>query len=427
MKKKYLMGVDVGTQSAKVVIFDLDGNVICEGKQQLRKLEIPAPLLAEHPDDDLWDALKVAFRRVMQRFAEYGGQQQDILSMGICIVRCCRALLKENGELAYPVINWMDKRLNKPYEYIEAYRGVRYVTTTSGYITHRLTGEFKDTCANYIGWWPMDNDTLDWSTDPQVWQSCNLTRDQVFDVVKPGEILGHLNERAAQQIGLPAGIPVVAISLRRESADQAGKMNPQLKDEDQAYNLGLQDGIRLIGTVMGHQPQAEALIQDVFQQRTLVADRLRDLPEDQRVRVYMANPDLTTYGSGKYTGLMMQHAGAINVAAKDINGFKQVSIEDVLKWNPAVIFVQERYPEVVKHILSSPQWQGIDAVKNKRVYLMPEYAKAWGYPMPEALALGELWMAKKLYPQRFSDVNLQQRVDAYYRQYYRSSCCQSGQ
>jgi sugar (pentulose or hexulose) kinase len=76
MKKQYLMGVDVGTQSAKVVIFDLDGNVICEGKQQLRKLEIPAPLLAEHPDDDLWDALKVAFRRVMQRFAEYGGQQQ---------------------------------------------------------------------------------------------------------------------------------------------------------------------------------------------------------------------------------------------------------------------------------------------------------------------------------------------------------------
>jgi sugar (pentulose or hexulose) kinase len=130
--------------------------------------------------------------------------------MGICIVRCCRALLKENGELAYPVINWMDKRLNKPYEYIDAYREVRYITTTSGYITHRLTGEFKDTCANYIGWWPMDNDRLDWSTDPAVWQSCNLTRDRVLDVVKPGEILGYLSERAAQQIGLPAGLPVVA-------------------------------------------------------------------------------------------------------------------------------------------------------------------------------------------------------------------------
>ncbi|MFV8849314.1 ABC transporter substrate-binding protein [Serratia fonticola] len=222
------------------------------------------------------------------------------------------------------------------------------------------------------------------------------------------------------------GIPVVAISLRREPAAQAGKINPVLENEDQAYNLGLQDGIRLIGKVMGREVQADAMVKDVFQQRALVAKRLQDIPEDQRVRVYMANPDLTTYGSGKYTGLMMQHAGAVNVAAKDIQGFKQVSIEDVLKWNPAVIFVQERYPDVVQQILTSPQWQPIEAVKHKRVYLMPEYAKAWGYPMPEALALGELWMAKTLYPQRFTDVDLQQHVDTYYQRYYRASCCQSG-
>ncbi|AYM89494.1 hypothetical protein D9980_02270 [Serratia sp. 3ACOL1] len=223
-----------------------------------------------------------------------------------------------------------------------------------------------------------------------------------------------------------AGIPVVAISLRREPAAQAGKINPVLENEDRVYNLGLQDGIRLIGKVMGREAQADAMVKDVFQQRALVAKRLQDIPEDQRVRVYMANPDLTTYGSGKYTGLMMQHAGAVNVAAKDIQGFKQVSIEDVLKWNPAVIFVQERYPDVVQQILTSPQWQPIEAVKHKQVYLMPEYAKAWGYPMPEALALGELWMAKTLYPQRFTDVDLQQHVDTYYQRYYRASCCQSG-
>ena len=62
------MGVDVGTQSAKVIISDLDGNIVCEGRQPLRKMNIPAPQLAEHPDDDLWDALKMAFHRVMQRF-----------------------------------------------------------------------------------------------------------------------------------------------------------------------------------------------------------------------------------------------------------------------------------------------------------------------------------------------------------------------
>ena len=81
MKSQYLMGVDVGTQSAKVVIFDVDGQVICEGKQALRKMDIPAPLLAEHPDDDLWDALQIAFRTAMQKFHQQGRHANDILAM----------------------------------------------------------------------------------------------------------------------------------------------------------------------------------------------------------------------------------------------------------------------------------------------------------------------------------------------------------
>ncbi|MCF6249333.1 MAG: sugar kinase [Desulfobacula sp.] len=211
MNKKYLMAVDVGTQSAKVIIFDLDGNIICQGTKELRKLDIPAPLLAEHPDDDLWDTLKTAFQIVMNRFKnDAGGDAGDILAMGICIIRCCRVLLKSNGRLAHPVINWMDKRLNSPYEYCDGYGDVQYVTTSSGYITHRLTGEFKDTCANYIGWWPMDNDTCDWSQDPKAMNTCNIPRDMLFDLVKPGDILGTISEKISRSTGIPQGLPVVA-------------------------------------------------------------------------------------------------------------------------------------------------------------------------------------------------------------------------
>lgn len=211
MGKKYLMGVDLGTQSAKVVIADLDGRIVCTGSQPLRKLSIPAPQLAEHPGDDLWEALKTASRKVMEQFRnDHGGNARDILSMGICIIRCCRALLKQNGELAHPVISWMDKRLNSPYEHRGAYGDVRFVTTSSGYITHRLTGVFRDTCANYIGWWPMDDRTLTWSADDARFQACNLTREMVFDVVKPGEVLGHVTAEVAEQLGLWAGMPVVA-------------------------------------------------------------------------------------------------------------------------------------------------------------------------------------------------------------------------
>lgn len=216
-----------------------------------------------------------------------------------------------------------------------------------------------------------------------------------------------------------AGIPVVAISLRQDSAGEANKINPAMTDEDTAYNEGLKTGIRLIGEVVERQKQAQALIDYTFNARQQVSTRLQTVAPEKRIRVYMANPDLTTYGSGKYTGLMMSHAGAINVAAASIKGFKQVSIENVLEWNPQVIFVQDRYPDEVNKIQNDPAWQAIDAVKNHRVYLMPEYAKAWGYPMPEALAIGELWMAKKLYPERFADVDMQKAADAYYQRFYR--------
>lgn len=184
------------------------------------------------------------------------------------------------------------------------------------------------------------------------------------------------------------GIPAVAISLRHDDEGERNKLNPVMADEEQAYVKGLYEGIMLIGNIINKPEEAKALIKATENGCRMVSNRLQLLPEEQRVRAYMANPELTTYGSGKYTGLMMKHAGAVNVAASTIKGFKQVSIEQVIEWNPQVIFVQNRYPAVVNEIQSSPQWQVIDAVKNHRVYLMPEYAKAWGYRCPRLWGLG---------------------------------------
>ncbi len=111
-------------------------------------------------------------------------------------------------------------------------------------------------------------------------------------------------------------------------------MNPTMADEEQAYNAGLMEGIRLIGEVVERQPEAEALIHYTFEARKQANAPVADIPPNQRVRVYMANPDLNTYGAGKYTGLMMAHAGALNVAAASVKGARQVSLEQVLEWNP---------------------------------------------------------------------------------------------
>lgn len=217
------------------------------------------------------------------------------------------------------------------------------------------------------------------------------------------------------------GIPAVAISLRHDDEGEKNKLNPTMADEEQAYVKGLYEGIMLIGNIINKPEEAKALIKATENGRNIVSERLQNLPEEKRIRAYMANPELTTYGSGKYTGLMMKHAGAVNVAASTIKGFKQVSMEQVIAWNPQVIFVQNRYPGVVNEIRSNPQWRVIDAVKNHRVYLMPEYAKAWGYPMPEAMGIGELWMAKKLYPEKFNDVDMHKIANDWYRKFYRTN------
>lgn len=43
MSKKYIIGIDGGSQSTKVVMYDLEGNVVCEGKGLLQPMQMPIP------------------------------------------------------------------------------------------------------------------------------------------------------------------------------------------------------------------------------------------------------------------------------------------------------------------------------------------------------------------------------------------------
>ncbi len=214
-----------------------------------------------------------------------------------------------------------------------------------------------------------------------------------------------------------AGLPVVVISLAKGEGIDRAKLNPTFADDDTAYAEGLREGVRLIGAVLGTEVRATQLIDAAFAGRALAASRVASIPADKRVRLYMANPDLNTYGAGKYTGIIMARSGGVNVAGS-VRGTAKVSMEDVLRWNPQVIFVQDRYAPVVDEIRASAAWRPVDAVRTGRIYITPEYVKPWGYPLPEALALGEVWMAKKLYPERFADIDLKQRADAFYRAFY---------
>jgi len=205
MINQYIIAIDGGTQSTKVAIFDTLGTEVCSHTLQLRAIELGENGRAEHPGDDLWDSLKLACDEMFKKFR---GDKKDIIGVGLGSIRCCRVLVKENGDLASPVQSWMDLRLSRPYEHDDD--NVKYVTTSTGYLTYRLTGEKKDTRANYVGPWPIDPMTLEWFEDKEKFDKFTTPREMLFDLVDPSSVMGKITAKASVATGIPAGVRVVS-------------------------------------------------------------------------------------------------------------------------------------------------------------------------------------------------------------------------
>ncbi|MFJ4224476.1 FGGY-family carbohydrate kinase [Microbacterium sp. NPDC089695] len=221
----YVVAIDNGSQSTKVLIVDGDGTVHASARVALRPYSSPAPGRWEHPDDDLWDSIVAATRIAVSGFA---GDPSEIRGIGLCTIRFCRAVLRADGSLAQPVMSWMDERLPRPFE--RETDDAAYVTTSSGYIGHRLTGQRRDAAGNVQGVWPIDTARWAWSTDDAEYARTGMDPAMLFELVPPGETLGALTAEAAALLGLPAGLPVIATS--NDKAVEA--LGAGLRDEGEA-------------------------------------------------------------------------------------------------------------------------------------------------------------------------------------------------
>jgi sugar (pentulose or hexulose) kinase len=204
MAHRFVLAIDNGSQSTKVHVFDETGRIHASAQRALRPCAYPAPGRVVHPDDDLWGSTVAACREALRRF---DGDPSLIEAIGLCTIRFCRVLLDADDRLAEPVLSWMDERVSRAHE---ANPRVRWVTTSSGYFAVRLTGEHRDAAANYQGVWPIDQSTARWSRDPGDYQRTGMPRELLFELADPGEHLGRLTSQPAAELGLPAGIPVIA-------------------------------------------------------------------------------------------------------------------------------------------------------------------------------------------------------------------------
>lgn len=174
-----------------------------------------------------------------------------LIGVGIGGIRCCRVLLKKDGTLAQPVISWMDARTAVPYEHTNP--EVAYVTSTTGYLSCRLTGEFKDCIGNAFGEWPVDMETWNWSEDEEVIRKYQILREMLFEAVGPGEILGHVTKAASEKTGLPEGLPVVSVTNDKAVEGLgAGLVN----DQTAVISLGTYITLMIQGKELPKDPKA---------------------------------------------------------------------------------------------------------------------------------------------------------------------------
>lgn len=202
---RFILAIDGGSQSTKVSILDAAGTVHASARAPLRPYELGPGARAVHPGDDLWDSLVTACRSALASFA---GDASDIVAIGLCGIRFCRALLDDRGRLTEPVLSWMDARVSRPLSDIDP--RVATVTSAGGYLTVRMTGSRRDCAASYQGMWPIDPVTRGWSSAPAEFLRTGMPVDLLPELVDPGELLGHVTAAAAAATGLVEGCPVFA-------------------------------------------------------------------------------------------------------------------------------------------------------------------------------------------------------------------------
>ena len=192
-----------------------------------------------------------------------------------------------------------------------------------------------------------------------------------------------------------------------------------VKDTTNVEKIG--DSITFMGEVVGAQDKASQLNDFNDKNLKLVKDKAAKISDKKTVYFASGSDGLQTYPSGSTHSQLIDIAGGDNVADPSSQGNTstgvQVSIEQVIKWNPDVIITTE--PDFYAKVYSDPNWGQINAVKNKEVYLSPQSPFKWfGRPVGANMIIGVPWTAKVIYPDEFKDLDMLSTTKEFYSNFY---------
>jgi len=239
LKRELLMGVDIGTQSVRVSLLDLDGRIVASSSTA-QEMITPKPGWCEQ-DPDIWWANTVENIHKVKQAVDL--DPAEVLGVGVCGQMHATIPLGKDGELlSHAVQLWCDKRcadfaeqfksdpnikrtsqlvgnpavpawLGFKIQWLKENEQALYQNTwrfvlSSGYINYRLTGEIIADWTEASGSFLMDVATSNWSAEAI--QYLGLDIDKLPEIRESSEVIGKITAQASKITGLAEGTPVVA-------------------------------------------------------------------------------------------------------------------------------------------------------------------------------------------------------------------------
>src|SRR5262249_14813450 len=125
---------------------------------------------------------------------------------------------------------------------------------------------------------------------------------------------------------------------------------------------GIPLSYRTLGTLIGRREQGEDLASNAEDTMKTITQRVGSIPPDRRPRVYYARgPRGLETGLGGSINVETIELVAQNVAGGTRGGLANVSIEQVLLWNPDVIITIDQ--DFAANVSNDPAWAPVAAVR----------------------------------------------------------------
>jgi iron complex transport system substrate-binding protein len=180
---------------------------------------------------------------------------------------------------------------------------------------------------------------------------------------------------------------------------------------------GIAATYRMLGALIGRPEDAEKLARYTDDTLKTILGRVEPVAMSERPRVYFARgPKALATGLGGSINVETIELLARNVAGETQGGLANVSIEQILVWNPEIIVTIDQ--EFAGSVRNDPSWASVKAVRDNRVHLSPKMPFGWvDFPPSVNRLIGLWWLAKILYPERFPE-DLRTLTQDFYSRFY---------